>query len=277
MLSLSMEDDVFIAFCKIYRKIIYFEYMYQRYIGILIYYTFTLCVWCHVLYLSFGVWCHIFLVYSIIKCVRKYSVCGSVCLLYPQVCETIYCLFTVFPGHILFVYSISLPYIVCLRYFQAIYCLFTVFSGHVLFVYGFFRLYIVCLQYFQAIYCLFTVFSAHILFVYLQVCEAKPLTIQADVMEDELKSCFSTDYGVEGMPLLLHQVGLFMDNQIWIFYIHFYLPPADRPGREDYKMPEVRPSVRSSRFIKGFITPLFININSPNLHKRFMSTKARLS
>ena len=66
---------------------------------------------------------------------------------------------------------------------------------------------------------------------------------------------------------------------------HFYLPPADRPGTGDYKMPDVRPSVRpcvcasvrSSRFIKGFITPLFMNINSPNLHKRFISTKACLS
>ena len=97
----------------------------------------------------------------------------------------------------------------------------------------------------------------------------------------------------------------------------FYLPPSDRPGTGDYKMPDdssntfeigvfvfifvfihfksiriririlykvfapglpmsVRQCVRSSRFIKGFITPLFMNINSPNLHKRFMSTKACL-
>ena len=70
-----------------------------------------------------------------------------------------------------------------------------------------------------------------------------------------------------------------------VIIISFYLPPADRPGTGDYKMPDVRAcvrpsvrlSVRSSRFIKGFITPLFMNINSPNLHKRFMSTKACLS
>ena len=72
-----------------------------------------------------------------------------------------------------------------------------------------------------------------------------------------------------------------MLNSRWQYY---YLPPADRPGTGDYKMPDVRPcvrpcvrpSVRSSRFIKGFITPLFMNINSSNLHKRFMSTKACL-
>ena len=65
----------------------------------------------------------------------------------------------------------------------------------------------------------------------------------------------------------------------------FYLLPADRPGTGDYKMPDVRPcvracvrpSVRPSRFIKGFITPLFMDINSPNLHKRFMSRQACLS
>ena len=29
---------------------------------------------------------------------------------------------------------------------------------------------------------------------------------------------------------------------------HFYLPPADRPGMGDYKMPCVRACVRSSHF-----------------------------
>ena len=31
----------------------------------------------------------------------------------------------------------------------------------------------------------------------------------------------------------------------------YYLPPADRPGTGDYKMPSVRASVRSSRFYKS--------------------------
>ena len=32
---------------------------------------------------------------------------------------------------------------------------------------------------------------------------------------------------------------------------HFYLPPADRPGTGDYKMPCVRACVRSSCFYKS--------------------------
>ena len=64
---------------------------------------------------------------------------------------------------------------------------------------------------------------------------------------------------------------------LWELKDIFYLPPADRPGTGDYKMPDVCPSVRSSHFIKGFITPLFMSINSPNLHKRFISIKACLS
>ena len=53
-----------------------------------------------------------------------------------------------------------------------------------------------------------------------------------------------------------------------------YCLPADRPGAGDYKMPDVRPSVlsvRSSHFIKCSITPLFMNINSPNLHQKFVN------
>ena len=34
---------------------------------------------------------------------------------------------------------------------------------------------------------------------------------------------------------------------------HYYLPPADRPGMGDYKMPSVRASVRHA-FTKAFLS-----------------------
>ncbi|XP_041043277.1 uncharacterized protein LOC121277708 [Carcharodon carcharias] len=39
----------------------------------------------------------------------------------------------------------------------------------------------------------------------LQVAEAKPLLIQADVMQRELESCLTQEYTAESLPLLLHQ------------------------------------------------------------------------
>ena len=43
------------------------------------------------------------------------------------------------------------------------------------------------------------------------------------------------------------------DNFFMVFkrICSFYLPPADRPGTGDYKMPTVRACVRSSRFYKS--------------------------
>jgi hypothetical protein len=40
----------------------------------------------------------------------------------------------------------------------------------------------------------------------LQVCEAMPLVVQADQMTKELKAAAQSDYTVEALPLLLHQV-----------------------------------------------------------------------
>ncbi|KAK2144748.1 hypothetical protein LSH36_734g02004 [Paralvinella palmiformis] len=39
----------------------------------------------------------------------------------------------------------------------------------------------------------------------MEVCEARPVTIQADMMQKELEICLTTDYQPEGLPLLLHQ------------------------------------------------------------------------
>ncbi|EOB03588.1 Putative uncharacterized protein ENSP00000357963, partial [Anas platyrhynchos] len=39
----------------------------------------------------------------------------------------------------------------------------------------------------------------------LQVTEAKPLVIQADVMQRELESCWRREYTAASLPLLLHQ------------------------------------------------------------------------
>ncbi|XP_025927821.1 putative uncharacterized protein C6orf183 isoform X2 [Apteryx rowi] len=42
----------------------------------------------------------------------------------------------------------------------------------------------------------------------LQVTEAKPLVIQADVMQRELESCLRREYTAANLPLLLHQTEL---------------------------------------------------------------------
>ncbi|XP_007891221.1 putative uncharacterized protein C6orf183 [Callorhinchus milii] len=39
----------------------------------------------------------------------------------------------------------------------------------------------------------------------LQVSEAKPLVIQADVMQRELESCLKREYTADSLPLILHQ------------------------------------------------------------------------
>ena len=42
----------------------------------------------------------------------------------------------------------------------------------------------------------------------MEVSQAHPITIQADVMAEELDSTRRSDYEAEGMPLLLHQVNI---------------------------------------------------------------------
>lgn len=61
----------------------------------------------------------------------------------------------------------------------------------------------------------------------LQVAEAKPLIIQADVLQREFESCLKREYTPESLPLLLHQVReilfLFHDfqNSVSIFHLDF--------------------------------------------------------
>ena len=43
----------------------------------------------------------------------------------------------------------------------------------------------------------------------LEVCEARPLTTQAETMQDELDISLRSDYTTESLPLLLHQVGTY--------------------------------------------------------------------
>lgn len=40
----------------------------------------------------------------------------------------------------------------------------------------------------------------------MEVCEARPVVAQAEVMQDELDFSLRTDYTPESLPLLLHQV-----------------------------------------------------------------------
>ncbi|XP_066569849.1 putative uncharacterized protein C6orf183 [Amia ocellicauda] len=40
----------------------------------------------------------------------------------------------------------------------------------------------------------------------LQVAAARPVLVQADVMQRELESCLTREYSPESLPLLLHQV-----------------------------------------------------------------------
>ena len=40
----------------------------------------------------------------------------------------------------------------------------------------------------------------------LKVCSARPVVIQADAMREEFDIAEKSDYTVEGLPLLLHQV-----------------------------------------------------------------------
>ena len=40
----------------------------------------------------------------------------------------------------------------------------------------------------------------------IQVCEARELSVQADLMQSEVLLCFDSDHRPEGLPLLLHQV-----------------------------------------------------------------------
>ncbi|KAJ6660255.1 hypothetical protein lerEdw1_017955 [Lerista edwardsae] len=51
----------------------------------------------------------------------------------------------------------------------------------------------------------------------LQVAEAKPLVIQADVLQRELESCLKREYTTESLPLLLHQA-----RQILFFFLFFF-------------------------------------------------------
>ncbi len=39
-----------------------------------------------------------------------------------------------------------------------------------------------------------------------QVCEAKRLVLQSEVMQEELHNCQHSDYTADSLPLLLHQV-----------------------------------------------------------------------
>ena len=73
--------------------------------------------------------------------------------------------------------------------------------------------------------------------------------------------------------------------KVWIYFInivkhteHFYLLPADRPRTVDYKMPNVRPSIRLCvrasvpRFTKSSLSHSLLKIYSSNLEIMFMPT-----
>ena len=42
--------------------------------------------------------------------------------------------------------------------------------------------------------------------VHLQVGEAKPVVVQADVLKEEIYNCLKSEYTTESLPLTLHEV-----------------------------------------------------------------------
>lgn len=44
------------------------------------------------------------------------------------------------------------------------------------------------------------------MYILLQVRQAQPLIIQADVMQEEMETCNDLEYSAKSIPLLLHQV-----------------------------------------------------------------------